>query len=321
MDNKIIQYYQGELTQAERLELLKEAFTNPILKQKLIEYQHLQSLFELSPQTIDAKQGASLYIQFIKSIQRQKHIHMLILFMRYAAVASLLIISTWMISTSRQVTPSLIAQQELYVPAGQRARLTLPDGSKVWLNAGSTLSYPSVFESERRVFLSGEGCFEVAKNANAPFIVSTSSIDIKALGTTFDVFSYPKADYMSVYLKEGSVKAYYANAESKGVVLSPNQRLIQQKGQFRVESVPSDQLLWRDGIYTFNKQKLGDILRLLELYYDVTILVKEPTILEYEYTGKFRQRDGVMEILRVIQRIHKFKISKDEGTNQILLFK
>jgi len=82
-----------------------------------------------------------------------------------------------------------------------------------------------------------------------------------------------------------------------------------------------DELLWREGIYTFKRQKLGRIIEKLELYYDVKIVVKDPEILDYEYVGKFRQRDGVMEILHLIQRIHNFKIKKNDELNQIVLSK
>ena len=82
-----------------------------------------------------------------------------------------------------------------------------------------------------------------------------------------------------------------------------------------------DELLWREGIYTFKRQKLGRIIEKLELYYDVKIVVKDPEILDYEYVGKFRQRDGVMEILHLIQRIHNFKIKKNDELNQIILSK
>ena len=77
----------------------------------------------------------------------------------------------------------------------------------------------------------------------------------------------------------------------------------------------ADYFLWRDGIYSFINEPLIDILKKLELYYDVKIIVKDQSIYNWEYTGKFRQRDGIDEILRMIQRIHKFKISKDEESN------
>ncbi|WP_347394515.1 FecR family protein, partial [Parabacteroides leei] len=212
-------------------------------------------------------------------------------------------------------------QQELVVPAGQRAELTLPDGTKVWLNAGSKLSYPSFFEKERKVFLSGEGFFDVSKNKKVPFIVSTRTMDVKALGTQFNVFCYPESNYTGVYLQEGSVKAYFPSSEAEGVILSPEQYLVQKGKQLVLSTMDPDELLWREGIYTFKRQKLGRIIEKLELYYDVKIVVKDPEILDYEYVGKFRQRDGVMEILHLIQRIHNFKIKKNDELNQIILSK
>lgn len=135
------------------------------------------------------------------------------------------------------------------------------------------------------------------------------------------MFCYPGSDYTGVYLQQGSVKAYFPSLESEGVVLSPEQYLVQKGKRLELSTKDPDELLWRQGIYTFKRQKLGSIIKKLELYYDVKIIVKDPEILNYEYVGKFRQRDGVLEILRLIQRIHKFNIKKDDELNQIVLSK
>jgi len=82
-----------------------------------------------------------------------------------------------------------------------------------------------------------------------------------------------------------------------------------------------DKLLWKDGIYSFKKERMSAIIKKLELYYDVEIIVKDTAIYNYEYTGKFRQRDGVAEILRIIQKIHQFKIYQNEELNRITLSK
>lgn len=322
MEEKIIKYFQGDLSRSERIELLKEALSDPELKAQMIDYQHLQSLIELCPDTIDIVAGKQNYVQFIKRTVNRKRNKIFLSFMRYAAIGIVLIVSTWIVASYYFVDGSadmIVSQQELYVPPGQRARLTLPDGSSVWLNAGSRLIYPSVFGKERRVSLSGEGFFQVAKNEEAPFIVSTHSMDVKALGTQFNVFSYPTAGYTSVYLLEGSVKAYFPDVESSGLVLASSQYLVEKAGKITLEVADQDNLLWRDGIYSFKKQRLEEILKKLELYYDVDIVIESPEIRNYEYTGKFRQRDGVLEILRVIQRIHKFKISHNEQVNKIVL--
>lgn len=327
MDERIIKYCQGVLPKQEQDQLLKEAYNDPELKSQIIDYQHLHSLLELVPEKIDAQQGSERYGNFKRLVNSRKRRVWLISFSRYAAIIVIAFVSAWMLASyyfSGDVTnrQELIAfQQELVVPAGQRAELTLPDGTKVWLNAGSKLSYPSFFGKERKVFLSGEGFFNVSKNEKVPFIVSTRTIDVKALGTQFNVFSYPESNYTGVYLQEGSVKAYFPSSEAEGVILSPEQYLVQKGKQLVLSTMDPDELLWREGIYTFKRQKLGRIIEKLELYYDVKIVVKDPEILDYEYVGKFRQRDGVMEILHLIQLIHNFKIKKNDELNQIILSK
>lgn len=327
MKERIIKYCQGDLSKEERDVLLKEAYDDPVLKSEIIDYQHLHSLLELTPERVDIQEGKESWTSFKMLVNSQKRKFLLISISRYAAVLVIAFVSAWMLASyyftgNLSEQQELIAfQQELVVPDGQRAKLTLPDGTKVWLNAGSRLLYPSFFAKERKVYLSGEGFFDVAKNEKVPFIVSTRTIDVRALGTQFNVFSYPESDYTSVYLQEGKVKAYFPSSETEGVVLSPDQYLVQKGKQLKLSTMDPDELLWREGIYTFKRQKLGSIIEKLELYYDVKIIVKDPEILNYEYVGKFRQRDGVMEILHLIQRIHKFKIKKNDELNQIVLSK
>lgn len=327
MDEKIIKYCQGNLSMREEQQLLKEACQDPRLKFRIIDYQHLHSMLELMPEKADLQEGQQKYVCFKKILSSRKRRVLLLSFTRYAALLVIAFGSAWMLAThyfseTLAGQRDLIAfQQELIVPTGQRAELLLPDGTKVWLNAGSRLSYPSFFEKERKVFLSGEGFFDVAKNEKIPFIVSTHTLDIQAIGTRFNVFSYPESDYTGVYLQQGKVKAYFPSGETEGVTLLPDQYLIQKGNRLELSAMDPDELLWREGIYTFKKQKLGSIIKKLELYYDVEIIVKNPEISEYEYVGKFRQKDGVMEILRLIQRIHTFDIRRNELENRIVLSK
>lgn len=287
----------------------------------------MQSILSFSPEYIDLEAGSKAYSQLMKRRKRKLAKHYTCVAVAYAASVCLLIAGTWTIATSYSSpspdTEQVIAagQQELYVPAGQHARITLSDGSTVWLNAGSTLKYPSIFGKERRVFLSGEAFFHVAGRMDSPFIVSTDSVDIRALGTQFNVYSYPQKQCLNVSLLEGSVKVYQPFAEEQGTILNPKQQVYYENGKFRLENgMDEDQLLWREGIFSFKKEHLNVIIKKLEWHYDVVILVKNPAILKYEYTGKFRQRDGVIEILRIIQKIHKFKIRKEENSNRIILY-
>jgi ferric-dicitrate binding protein FerR (iron transport regulator) len=323
MEEQIIRFFLGELSKDERIELLRKRDSDPVLMKIFSDYQNAVSILSLIKHS-DDKENALKNLHVLKQNTRHRRIRKRIYtVMGYAAAISLLVISTWFLTskyTGKNYIEPIAGQQEFYVPAGQRARITLPDGTTAWLNAGSTLKYPSVFQKERRVSLSGEAYFDVAKNEKAPFIVSTDIIDIKALGTSFNVFSYPKSSTQNIILLDGKIKVYNQGTESDGIIMSPNQQLFCENDNFRLEQFNNNNvLLWRDGIYSFQNEKLDNIISKLELYFDVEIIINSPSLLEKEYTGKFRQKDGVMEILRIIQKIHYFKIYKDDDLNQITL--
>lgn len=320
--DRIIAYFNRELSEKERLELLREAVVNPELQKTFAEVQNSLAILSFSPEAIDSQAGQQALRRLKQRRNKKRGLRYSLRAVACAAAVALLVIVTRavVLSTVSPAETQLVAQQELYVPAGQRARITLPDGSTVWLNAGSTLLYPSAFGKERNVRLTGEAYFDVAKNPDKPFIVSTDSINIMALGTQFNVHSYAKAGYVNTTLIEGSVKVYKPGEKAGGTLLYPNQQAIYKNGKFRLETaIDTDKLLWKEGLYTFREESLDTIIKDLELYYDVKIIVNNPKILRYKYTGKFRQRDGVMEILRIIQKIHGFKIYKDEIQNIITL--
>jgi ferric-dicitrate binding protein FerR (iron transport regulator) len=325
IDERILKYFNQELSENERITLLKEAKTDENIRKGLINYQNLQSILSFSPEYTNTKAGNQGYSQLVKQQKKKRLKRYALVSLACVSVGCLLIAGTWMLAaynSQSSYTEQVIAagRQELYVPAGQHARITLPDGTLAWLNAGSTLRYPSVFGKERRVFLSGEAFFDVVPCTGAPFIVSTDSLDIKALGTQFNVFGYPQAPCLKISLIEGSVKVYKPTAEEKGTLLNPRQQLHYENGQFRLEDcIDEDNFLWKEGIFSFKKEHLNVIIEKLERYYDIEIIVKNPKILKYEYTGKFRQRDGVIEILRIIRKIHKFNIQTEENSNQIIL--
>ena len=322
MDERILKYFQNGLEANERLLLLREIEKNEELKKQFAEYQNMQALLNLSSHTEDKEEGKTGYQHFLKRIRSKKMHIWLVKTMKYAAAMLILIISTYQLSVwhmSHQLQDDLQAQTNtLYVPAGQRACITLQDGTIVWLNAQSTLIYPSHFYGkERIVSITGEAFFEVSKDKEKPFIVTAQDAKIRVLGTKFNVYSYPDTKQIKTSLIEGAVQVFY---KSKQVILRPNEESIAQDGKLTVGNIKNpDMLLWRNGIYSFNYERLVEIVRKLELYYDVTINIANPKLQDICYTCKFRQRDRIEKILYTIQKIHHFKIEINKEKNVITL--
>lgn len=214
-----------------------------------------------------------------------------------------------------------IAMQTVHVPAGQNAQLTLADGSKVWLNAGSTLNFPTRFvEGKRKVSLEGEGFFEVKANKEKPFIVSTSTYDIKALGTSFNVNAYNRSEEFETALLTGKVEISDRITDHT-ISLTPNHRAVLVNNGLSVVPIKStDYFLWREGILYFD-EPLIEVLDKLKLYFDVNIEVNNKSVLENKRhcTGKFRTRDGLDHILSVLQLTNHFTYKKDEEKNLITI--
>ena len=320
MDERIIKYYENELDDTERMELLCEAEENPDLRKEMTDFQNVKALTLLHASLKDEEAGCQSYQLFMNNRRRQQHKIIRLQILRYAAVFLFGILSTWLVYSTLLDSSSNTIAQTLTVPDGQRAHIILPDGSSVWVNAHSTLCYPSTFSKERKVELSGEALFDIVKDDKHPFIVTANDKhNIKVMGTLFNVFAYPQ-EPLSVSLLRGKVGVYKADDENNITILHPNQKLTETDKGYTVSTIEENPILWKDGIYSFNKQRMGSIIKKLELYYDVRITMKDPTIADLEVSCKFRQRDGVMEILRLIQKVHPFNIQKDEEKNEIILY-
>lgn len=319
MDNRIVKYYAGELNREERESLLKDCRTDSELKEQMLNFQNIQSLMQLHPDRKDEALGRRSLKEFLRA--RKLAHYRLIGFkaLRYAAIILICIFTTWAVNSYYNDKQLLANNQELSVPAGQRAHIVLPDGSQVWVNAGSKLEYPSVFKKERLVKLTGEALFKVSKG-KLPFVVNTGKYDIKALGTQFNVYNYPGED-LKVSLLEGAVRVYDSKNENDGFLMKPNQQVQMHDGRFLMTQITDNPAIWTDGLCAFDNERMEYILRKMELYYDVNIIVKTPSILNDRYTGKFRQGDGVMEALRIISKINPFQIKKIENTNEIILYR
>jgi len=213
-----------------------------------------------------------------------------------------------------------LAMQTITVPAGQRVNLDLPDGSNVWLNAGTKMQYPvSFMTGKREVILDGEAYFEVVHNEKSPFVVHTSTLDVEVLGTKFNVEGYSDKDDFEVTLMEGSVRVASRIGLGDTLMLKPDSKACLQKDG-RLKVIPVDDYnpyRWKEGLICFRNESFLSIMSDLEKYFGVSIVVENKNVLKYYFTGKFRQADGIDYALRVLQRDIRFKYERDDE-NQII---
>ena len=189
--------------------------------------------------------------------------------------------------------------------------MTLADGSHVWLNAGSSITYPVVFAgNERKVTVTGEAYFEVVHNANEPFYVSKGDMQIKVLGTHFNVNAYDDEKDIKVTLLKGSVKVLRFAADDQAVIIKPGQQAIIGNGQLSVQhNVDTDAVMaWRNGLFSFDQSDLESVMRQIARWYDLEIQYEGP-LPDRKFGGDISRMDNVLKVLKVLEESQvKFRI-------------
>ncbi len=210
--------------------------------------------------------------------------------------------------------------QTIVVPEGQHVEVNLPDGSKVWLNSHTIFTYPALFSSHsRNVTLNGEGYFKVAHDASRPFTINTDRYKVCVLGTEFNVIAYSEENVFETDLLKGSVEVS-STLTNERVRLRPGRKLKLEDGRLVMSERRSlDYFRWREGLICFDNESVDIILKKLERYYDVKIKINNTQILTNRYTGKFRFRDGIEHMLKVLQLSNTFTFTKDDDNNLIVI--
>ena len=267
--------------------------------------------------------------------------------LQYAAVAAIIIItslSTYIITHNTQK----VADEnfcEIDVPYGGRSSLILPDGSKIWLNAGSNLKYNRNFDiREREVFLDGEAFFNVEKSKH-PFVVHTSHLDILVLGTTFNVKSYSEDDNIETTLVEGNIRIEQKESDQP-LFLKPKQKLTYNKrlNQYQKKSTSSEKQVqeksneppkidmltvrpisiegnvdteeatsWKDGKLIINNEPLEELAIKLERKYDIVFQFGSEELKKYSYSGTLRDFP-LEQVLKALELTSPIKYSIKEKT-------
>ncbi len=218
-----------------------------------------------------------------------------------------------------------VAYHTIETPKGGQYQVYLPDGTKVWLNAASSLKYPERFTSnERKVTLTGEAYFEVAKDKAHPFIVHTEGAgalgqEVEVLGTHFNINTYMDEQTVKTTLLEGSVKVA-SLATQKSKILSPGQQSVLSNQSFLVKDVDSgDETAWKDGLFRFNNANLKSILYQLERWYDVKIDYEN--VPNKRYNGMVPRKSKLSEVLNMLELTGNIDFKIDEGRQLKVLTK
>lgn len=190
----------------------------------------------------------------------------------------------------------------LNIPRGAEYQLVLPDGSKVWLNAASSLRFPTRFTgNERTVYLDGEGYFEIAKNTLQPFkVVTRNGMEVNVTGTHFNVMAYDDEAYIKTTLTEGKVKIKNGNAFTP---LLPSQQASLQKNtqQIKVNEVDIDkEIAWKNGMIEFSDNDLPYIMRQLSRWYDVDVHF-EGAAPQGSYNGSIPRKATLTEVMQILK--------------------
>jgi ferric-dicitrate binding protein FerR (iron transport regulator) len=251
-----------------------------------------------------------------------------------AAVTGLIFFSWWYVnrSGSDSAVPEA-ARIETVAKPGAKSRLLLPDGSVVWLNSGSRISYPANFtDSLREVELEGEAYFDVAKNAGHPFTVRTRDIDIKVLGTVFNVKCYPDEDKTEATLVSGLVQVSKKGGEV--LLLHPHEKVVVNRelvrisadkgiaapGNMTVEHLKKNatdtamaETAWVYNKLVFDGEDFREIAHEMERWYNVKISIHDSTVARYRFHARF-ENENVTEVLSALRVSlpFTFKISNNE---------
>lgn len=226
-------------------------------------------------------------------------------YLKYAAAVLLgVVVSLSTVYLVNLEDAPIVRSYKLVTSKGEKSCLQLPDGTKVWLNSCTTLEYAENYgHSNRDIYLDGEAYFEVAKNKKLPFVVKANGIDVKALGTAFNVTAYTEDPRLTTTLFYGKV-AVQPNLTKQEILLEPNQVAVYDKSRNRIEVVPYDKThyaQWRGGALTFEMMYLKDITKLLERNYNVVFRYENQRIKKLKFSGSFRNSEDLSEILNVIK--------------------
>lgn len=306
-------FYGGTASPEEEREVCRWADTSDENRKAFLEERKLFDLLLLNPPSERVSATWALRKRF--SISTALKVAASVAFITLSAFFAHL----YMGRTDQGETIVVARLNRIVVPAGQRVNITLADGTNVWLNACSELTYPVSFNNAtRQVSLKGEAYFEVAKDTDHPFVVQTPACDIKVLGTKFNVETGDTPRDFSTSLLEGSVELN-VRQQNRRTLLHPMQKATLTDQGFAIDSIRSlDDYRWKEGLVCFDDTRFDDLMHRFEKIYDVQVVICNPKLAAHRYSGKCRISDGIDFILQMLQRSTRFSFTRSNDDERVI---
>lgn len=305
-------YFNGTITKEE--EILLERFINSNEENMELFRQWEAEWTESHIMSSKAEQAYELFARQIQA-RSPKHVSRMRIWRRVAASVAVLILMGGSAFTAWQLSKS---QPEKYytctVPYGSKSCMELPDGSVVWLNAGSRLRYSDRFnEDDRSVELEGEGYFDVKKNDGKTFVVKTNACDITVKGTRFDVSAYPDDELTSVSLMQGSVQV---NSLKEEMTIKPGEKVTidKQSGKISRSVFEAAANTWINNNLDFESITLGELTKILSRQFNVNFIIQSERLANVRFSVLLKQKETITDVMTALQTIQPMTVVK-EGRN------
>ena len=318
--DNISKYFSGEMPPKEKEAFISELLENP---EQLDEFSQLKNVWALA-RIHDKENGKKIAKKEWRIFNRRVLHKGNRQVWQWAAASILVLIGVVGMTvylrekeTPQEEPPVATIYHTLSVPAGQYTQTTLPDGSEIHLNSGSTLIYPDKFGDGgiREVQLDGEGFFKVSSDKEHPFIVKTKSMDIIATGTQFNVSAYDDDPWTTTTLREGTVNLYSLQNRID-CPIKEGQMAVYHKdiNKIYLKASNFDEISWTKGEFRFKETSLEQIAKRLERFFSVTFVFEDETVRNKRFTGTFNDRQSVANILKAMKKSTKnmsYRIEND----------
>lgn len=265
-------------------------------------------------------------IQYSILREEKKSVEKSLFWRKYSQAAAILLVpvlafTLWYSISSKNYWPWSFKKPaaqgwvEINAPEGSRIKFILPDSTSGWLNSGSKLKYQAVFDQHRIVTLVGEGYFNVKHKEISDFVVSVADLEVKALGTKFDVLAYPDDCYTHVVLQEGRVEVKGKEDVFKEI-LSPNEQISfnHNKKSLKISEVDADRFTaWKDSYLIIDDEPFWQAVDRIERWYNVEIVIKDEVLNNFRFKATFKDEplDEVLRLIAITTPI-QYKIEKRE---------